>query len=164
MMGNPSAFSGGASYDATAAGGVGGDLPAQSMQLPSTGLTQVNPNTGLSATSGQGSGLSEPWARSGYAHGPGYDAIQAAAGKSPPTFLDQLLEKGSSMMNNRGFMDFAGRALSGFAAGQQQQAKLAWQEKMIREKRENSRFGEIGSRYNTAGMMGPATYTPQGGH
>lgn len=77
------------------------------------------------------------------------------------SFLDNLLAKGSSMMNSRFGTDMAGKVISGYAQGQNQQALLDWKQGQINDARANARFGNVGSRYATAGMMGPATYSPK---
>ena len=129
------------------------------MAASGSGLAPTVANTGLTtapSSTGIGSGASNTTI-SGAAPGAQTGITGGAGGQG--SFLDNLLSKGRSMMNNRFFTDAAGRVISGFAQGQSQQAAMDWKQQQIDAARANARFGNVGSRYNTAGMMGPATYS-----
>lgn len=86
------------------------------------------------------------------------DARLAAGTAATPvtpgsSFLDTLFGKGTGMLNNRFAVDTMGRVISGFAAGQNQQAMLDARAKEIARAQEQARFGAQGSRYAPVGMI-----------
>lgn len=153
MMGNnPSAYvapgSEGALAPAVNSTAIGGQSAAGS------GLTPSGPvNTGM------GPDVSSTGVYSNPLDGRLANGTAATPMEPQGSFLDNLLAKGSSMMNSRFGTDMAGKVISGYAQGQNQQALLDWKQGQINDARANARFGNVGSRYATAGMMGPATYT-----
>ncbi len=156
-MGNPSAFT-------QAPTGMVGAEPASAAAAPagaSTGLAPAVNSTGIApASSNTGIGGFDESFRTGYSDGgtAGGSGLLPSSGSSG-SFLDNLLSKGSSMLNNRFVTDTAGRIISGYAQGQQQQKMMDWKAQQEQLARNNARFASTGSRYNTGGMIGaPATY------
>lgn len=76
----------------------------------------------------------------------------------PTSYLESIFKGGQSLLNSRFGTEMAGKVFSGWAAGKNQEEMLKWKQQQIEEGRRNARYGDMGSRYNTAGLMGPNTY------
>ncbi len=77
----------------------------------------------------------------------------AGPGSASSSFLDELLNKGRGMINNKLVTDIGGQMLKGYTAGKNQEAQLNARQQEIDRARANARFGNTGSRYATGGMM-----------
>ncbi len=173
------ATTGATSFGSTGGSMVGGASPISlTNPLPFTGgegMASAAPSAGswasqAGATSGGSTGLGGSFAdtslggvggSTGLGNTASYTGYGAPAGGAAPSTSTSFLDKAMGMLNNRFVTDTAGRVLTGYAQGQAQEAQIKAREQEQQRARDNARFGNVGSRYNASGMMGPATYAPR---
>lgn len=152
-MNNPSAF-------VSPGGGMMAGEAAAAGAPAGTGLAEVTGSTGIGGSApGASTGLGGTQPGNTGMGGPvGNTGLSSQPTTSGGSFVDDLLNKGKGMMNSKTMLDVGGRVLSGYAQGRQQQSMLDARAKEIADARANARFGNVGSRYNQAGMMTQPNY------